>query len=84
MSNEFEFNIELENGTTIKAEKLFDFENNNIKYLVYTDNTRDENHDLNIYATRYHLDNDKLIFDLIEEEQEWDLIDNKIKEIVGD
>ena len=53
--------------------------NNDINYIVYTDGTKDENEELEIYASRYILENDKIILKDIENDYEWDLIDNMLE-----
>lgn len=50
-------------------------------YVIYTDNTYDENNDLNIFASIYYpADNTK--FDNIETEEEWKKIENILKSII--
>lgn len=48
---------------------------NNIDYIVYTDGTKDENGDLEIYASRYEVKDNNYILNPIEKESEWNLID---------
>ena len=47
-------------------------------YLVYTDNTNDEDGNLNIYAAIYYPDDDSKL-DSIETEEEWDEIESRLK-----
>lgn len=56
-------------GKTVKYEILytFKFEDNNKTYLVYTDNTYDENNQLNIYAGEYDR-NAKMVLKDIEDD----------------
>lgn len=56
--------------------KIFRDDNNNINYIIYTDGTKDKNGELEIYASRYTLENDKYILCDIETDYEWNLIDN--------
>lgn len=55
---------------------LFRDDNNDINYIIYTDGTKDKNDDLEIYASRYIKENDSFILKSIENEYEWNLIDN--------
>jgi uncharacterized protein YrzB (UPF0473 family) len=49
-------------------------------YIVYTDNTKDEEDNLNVYASIYY-PNDDTKLDPIETEEEWDEVDNRLKEL---
>ena len=49
-------------------------------YIVYTDNTKDENGNLNIYAAIYY-PNDNSKFDQVETDEEWDEIDKRLKRL---
>ena len=50
-------------------------------YVVYTDNTYNENNELNVYASIYNpLDDTKL--EKIETEQEWNIINNQINKLI--
>lgn len=57
------------------------FSNNGVNYVIYTDSERDENNELVIHASRYIFDGTKMILNDIEEEKEWDLIDEEIKKL---
>jgi len=76
-----------ENGKEIECEIITTFkdENSDINYIVYTDGTKDEEGDLEIYASRFVLEDNNFILVPIENDYEWDLIDNllklKIKEV---
>ena len=77
----------MQNGKEIKCDiiKAFRDDGNNINYIIYTDGTKDETGELEIYASRYIQENDEFILHPIEHESEWNLIDNvlesKYKEI---
>ena len=79
----------IEDGKEIICDIVITFrdDNNDINYIVYTDGTKDEDGELEIYASRYILENNDYILKEIENEYEWDLIDNmlesKYKEIEG-
>lgn len=71
----------IDNGKEISCEIVLTFrdQNNDINYIVYTDGTKDDNNELEIYASRYILDNNNLILKEIENDYEWDLIDNMLE-----
>ena len=71
----------IENGIELTCNILFTFrdENNNINYIVYTDGTKDEEGDLEIYASRYILKDNDFYLEEIKDESEWNLIDNMIE-----
>ncbi len=62
-----------------KVVSLFKDEGNNINYITYTDGTRGESGKLKLYASRYVIEGDKYILKSIENQYEWDLIDNFLK-----
>jgi len=67
-------------GKEIECDILFTFRDNNndINYIVYTDGTVDLENELLIYASRYVLENNNYILKDIENEYEWNLVDNMI------
>lgn len=71
----------IENGKEIECEIITFFrdDNNNISYIVYTDGTKDENNELEIFASRYIEEDGNYILKAIETEAEWNLIDNMLK-----
>ena len=52
-------------------------------YIVYTDNSKDENCNLNIYAGIYY-PQDKTRLDSIETDEEWDEIDRRLIKLKED
>ena len=74
------FNVIDNNGKQIECDVIFTFkdDSNNISYIVYTDGTKDESGDLKIYSSRYVLENDNYILQAIENDYEWNMIDNMI------
>lgn len=68
-------------GKEIECNMLFTFRDdvNNINYVVYTDGTVDVNNELLVYASRYILDGDNYILKDIENDYEWDLVDNMLE-----
>ena len=70
-------------GKEVECEVLFTFESEEThkNYLVYTDNTTDENGNIKVYASIF--DPDKETSDLlpIETEREWKIIETILEEI---
>ena len=71
----------IEDGKKIECEIILTFrdENNDINYIVYTDGTKDSDGELEVYASRYIQENNKYILQPIQNEFEWNLIDNVIE-----
>lgn len=71
----------IENGKEIICDIILTFrdDNNDINYIVYTDGTKDENRELEIYASRYIVSNGNYILEEIKNDYEWDLIDNMLE-----
>lgn len=71
----------IDNGKEINCEIVLTFrdENNDINYIVYTDGTKDKNNELEVYASRYIMDNNNFVLKEIENDYEWDLIDNMLE-----
>ena len=65
------------NGDKIICDILFTFENDETKknYIVYTDNTKDEDGRVRVYASTYEPDNPKTKLEDIKTEKEWKVID---------
>lgn len=68
----------IENGKELTCDiiTLFKDDSNDINYIVYTDGTIDSDGKLEVYASRYILDGKDYILKEIENEYEWNLIDN--------
>ena len=71
----------IDNEKEINCEVILTFrdDNNDINYIVYTDGTKDVNGDLEIYASRYKLINNNYILSDIENDYEWNMIDNMLE-----
>lgn len=74
------FNV-IDEGNVISCDILFTFsdEINNVSYIVYTDGTKDNEGNNNIYASRYILEEQNYVLKPIENDYEWNLIDNMIE-----
>lgn len=71
----------VEDGKEITCDILFTFkdENNDINYIVYTDGTKDDEGDLEVYASRYVKKDNDLYLEEIKNESEWNLIDSMLE-----
>ena len=66
-----------ENGNEIVYDVLFTFESEetNKNYIVYTDNSRDEKGNIEVYASIYHPEDPKGKLEAIETDKEWKIIE---------
>ena len=71
----------MENGKEIECNIVLTFrdDNNDINYIVYTDGTKDEDGELEIYASRYKMVDGSFVLEEIANDYEWDLIDNMLE-----
>ncbi len=72
-----------EKGNEVTCEIIMTYvcEKNNNTYLFYTDNSEDEQGELNLYASRYLGEEDgELQLEEITDEKEWDLLENALEE----
>lgn len=80
---ENKFKIIDKNGKEIEFEVLFTFESDETKknYMVYTDNTKDENGNTKVYASVFEPEKDPLELLPIETEREWKVIETILESI---
>lgn len=66
-----------ENGQEVVYDVLFTFESDqtNKNYIVYTDNSKDEEGNIEVYASIYYPDDENGRLEAIETESEWKLIE---------
>ena len=66
-----------ENGKEIVYDVLFTFESEetNKNYIVYTDNSKDEHGNIEVYASIYHPEDPKGKLEAIETDKEWKVIE---------
>lgn len=71
----------LDDGKEIVCNIVMTFtdENNKINYIIYTDGTKDFDGELEIYASRYEIQNGDYVLSDIETDYEWNLIDNMLE-----
>lgn len=80
-----EFEIVNDKGESVKCNALFTFESDetNKNYIIYTDNTTDEEGNKKVYASTFDPKDDNPILGPIETEKEWKIIEdilNKLQE----
>lgn len=77
------FKVFDDQGREIECEVLFTFESDETKknYIVYTDNTQDEEGNTKVYASIYTPGGDDLQLTPIETEKEWKIIETILNEL---
>ena len=65
-------------GEELVCDVLFTFDSDetNKSYIVYTDNTLDENRNIKVYASIFDPNDDNTKLEPIETEKEWKIIEN--------
>ncbi len=77
------FEVINELGNKITCKMLFCFKSNDISYVVYTNGHRTGGV-LDVYASRYTLQNNSFILNNIESNYEWDLVDHHLANYLGE
>lgn len=74
------FTVIDDQGKELKCEVLFtfDLDETGKHYIIYTDNTTDEEGNTMVYASTYELGEGKTILGEIETEKEWEFIEKVI------
>ena len=77
------FKVMDDNGKEIECEVLFTFESDETgkNYIVYTDNTQDEEGNTKVYASIYNPDEDETKLIPIESDKEWKIIETILDEL---
>ena len=77
------FKVINDEGIEIECEVLFTFESDETKknYIVYTDNTVDEEGNTKVYASIYNPDQDETKLLPIETDKEWKIIETILEEL---
>ncbi len=77
------FKVINDEGKEIECEVLFTFESDETKknYIVYTDNTIDEEGNTKVYASIYNPEQDETKLIPIETEKEWKIIETILDEL---
>lgn len=85
MNEKMTFNIFDENGNAVECEVLFTFDSEETgkNYIVYTDNTKDEEGNTKVYASIYHPE-DTTKLDPITSDKEWKIISMVLDEVMAE
>lgn len=77
------FTVQNEDGKEIECEVLFTFESEetNKNYMVYTDNTTDEEGNTKVYASIYVPEQEPTVLQPIESDKEWKIIETILGEL---
>lgn len=72
-----------DSGQEVELEVLFTFESEETgkNYIVYTDNTTDEDGNTNVFASILESDVNENLLQSIESEEEWSMIETLIEEL---
>lgn len=71
----------ISDGNVVNCNIVMTFKENEINYIVYTDGTKDNNGNLELYASRYIILNNEYRLTPILSDREWDMVESKIKEM---
>lgn len=77
------FKVINDDGKEVECEVLFTFESDETKknYIVYTDNTIDEEGNTKVYASIYNPDENETKLLPIETDKEWKIIETILEEL---
>ena len=77
------FKVMNEEGKEVECEVLLTFESEETKknYIVYTDNTTDDDGNTKVYASIYNPNDEKSILYPIETEKEWKIVETILSEL---
>ena len=77
------FTVTDQSGSTVEYEILFTFDSDETKksYIVFTDNTTDEDGSIVTYAVTYDKTGESLELQDIETDEEWNLIEHLLSNI---
>ena len=83
MEEKMTFKVVNDEGKEVECEVLFTFESDETKknYIVYTDNTLDEEGNTKVYASIYNPDEDETKLLPIETDREWKIIETILDEL---
>ena len=82
--NDMIFTITDENGEEVTCEILFTFEHQEThkNYVIYTDDSLDENGNTRVFASVYNPDEDMTKLLPVETEEEWSMIEAILDELM--
>lgn len=83
MEEKMTFKVTNEEGKEVEYEVLFTFDSDETKksYMVYTDDSKDENGNTRVFASAYIQGEEETELLPIETEKEWKIIDTILKEL---
>ncbi len=83
MNERMTFKAINDEGVEIQYEVLFTFESDEtkMKYIVYTDDTTDDDGNIKVYASTYVENGDKYNLSPIKTEKEWKVIETILNEL---
>ena len=83
MENEMKFTVINDEGVEVECEVLFTFESEETgkNYIVYTDNTLDDEGNTRVFASIYDPDSNASKLLPIETEKEWKIIETILEEL---
>ena len=83
MFEEMSFTLVDDNGKATECELLFTFENSEThkNYIVYTDNSKDENGQTKVFASIYDPSGEDTRLLPVETDEEWDMIASVLDEL---
>ena len=83
MEEKMTFKVKNSEGKEIEYEVLFTFDSDETKksYMVYTDDSKDENGNIRVVASSYIPGDETTELFPIETEKEWKIIDTILKEL---
>jgi uncharacterized protein YrzB (UPF0473 family) len=83
MEEKMTFKVKNNEGKEVEYEVLFTFDSDETKksYMVYTDDSKDENGNIRVFASSYIPGDETTELFPIETEKEWKIIDTILKEL---
>lgn len=77
------FKVVNDEGKEVECEVLFTFDSDETgkSYMVYTDNSIDEDGNTRVYASIYNPNQDEIKLEPIESDKEWKIIETILEEI---
>ena len=86
MEEKMTFKVLNDEGKEVECEALFTFESDETKknYIVYTDNSLDDEGNTKVYASIYNPNEDETKLLPIETEKEWKIIETILEELQND
>ena len=86
MEEKMTFKAVNQEGKEVECEVLFTFESDETKknYMVYTDNTKDDNGNTKVYASVFVPNKEPLELLPVETEREWKVIETILESIQND